>query len=384
MPSFFPTVCVDFDGVIHSYEKGWQEGAIYGHVVPGFFDWLESTRGKFKVVIYSSRSKTEEGIKSMAVWLSKQWDAWISAGGRMPVSVPVEVSYAHEKPAAFLTIDDRAFCFRGDWSEPALAPDAILAFRPWTACGEPGPRAHGWLFHNPDTGTEWSENHPVESGEVPDATDIRPATVEAVREELLDAWGELEITRAAPKRMALSGKNEKPSQLPGIPLSESSDRLDVKAIAHHIIRDVAELPGRTSPDDKPDLLLVTADELEGIICAAFDREEMGTPIQPCAEVDTVASIRDCVPLVRRVDMAAQVTVRDMQIARLTGALQKARDALVSVTEGRSEQYQARNGRWMSIQGEDGERCDIIHSDITTECEGALKVVRIALNEGVEG
>jgi hypothetical protein len=33
-----------------------------------------------------------------------------------------------------------------------------------------------------------------------------------------------------------------------------------------VIRDVAELPDRTSPDDEPDMMLVTADELKVIIC----------------------------------------------------------------------------------------------------------------------
>lgn len=36
-------------------------------------------------------------------------------------------------------------------------------------------------------------------------------------------------------------------------------------LADLIVRDVAELPDRTSPDDQPDMLLVTADELRGII-----------------------------------------------------------------------------------------------------------------------
>lgn len=35
---------------------------------------------------------------------------------------------------------------------------------------------HGYVYFNPDTGMEFSTNHPVESGEVDDAEDIRPAT----------------------------------------------------------------------------------------------------------------------------------------------------------------------------------------------------------------
>ncbi len=33
-----------------------------------------------------------------------------------------------------------------------------------------------------------------------------------------------------------------------------------------VLRDVAELPDRTSPDDEPDMMLVTADELKVILC----------------------------------------------------------------------------------------------------------------------
>ena len=34
----------------------------------------------------------------------------------------------------------------------------------------------GWIYHNDDTGLEWSDNHPIKSGEVPQAKNIRPCT----------------------------------------------------------------------------------------------------------------------------------------------------------------------------------------------------------------
>jgi hypothetical protein len=36
-------------------------------------------------------------------------------------------------------------------------------------------------------------------------------------------------------------------------------------IAEQVCRDVAELPDRTSPEDQPDMMLVTAEELAEII-----------------------------------------------------------------------------------------------------------------------
>lgn len=50
----------------------------------------------------------------------------------------------------------------------------------------------GYLFHNPDTGTEYSENDPIESGEVSDAENIREATLDELKSELFDAWKALE------------------------------------------------------------------------------------------------------------------------------------------------------------------------------------------------
>jgi hypothetical protein len=133
MTEFKPTICIDFDGVIHSYEKGWQDGSIYGEVVRGFFEWVERVRNDFKLVIYSSRSKTDEGVMAMSLWLHEKRNEWIKAGGsRHPVE-PLTFEFAHEKPAAWLTIDDRCIRFDGSWHNPLLEPEAMLRFKPWNA-----------------------------------------------------------------------------------------------------------------------------------------------------------------------------------------------------------------------------------------------------------
>ena len=119
MTDSLPILCVDFDGVIHSYEHGWKGGEIYGTVVPGFFEWLEEARKLFRVVVYSSRSANNAGIATMRTWLARQ------NGGDEPDGL----EYVFEKPPAFLTIDDRAICFTGDWK--ALPPAMLRQFKPW-------------------------------------------------------------------------------------------------------------------------------------------------------------------------------------------------------------------------------------------------------------
>lgn len=130
------TICIDFDGVIHDYMNGWKDGEIYGNVVLGFFEWAAVAKEHFNLVVYSSRSKTPEGIAAMREWMQKQMRAWYEADSEREQIKPwpiilADFSFSDVKPAAFLTIDDRAICFGGDWSDPGLSVEQIKAFRPW-------------------------------------------------------------------------------------------------------------------------------------------------------------------------------------------------------------------------------------------------------------
>ena len=131
-----PIICVDFDGVIHSYDKGWQDGEIYGNVVSGFFEWYYKIRDSFEVVIYSSRSKNDDGIYAMKTWMDKQHGQWsVDNGGARNEIFSVNLQFANEKPPAYLTIDDRAIRFNGDWQASELTVEAMKNYKPWNAKG---------------------------------------------------------------------------------------------------------------------------------------------------------------------------------------------------------------------------------------------------------
>lgn len=128
-----PIICVDFDGVIHSYNSGWQGAdVIPDPPVPGAIKWLEdhlpvpdelgmSEEYQGPIVqIYSSRSRQRGGIKAMKKWLIKHGlhKSYISDG---------ILEFPEKKPAAFLTIDDRAICFRGIFP----TTQEMMSFKPW-------------------------------------------------------------------------------------------------------------------------------------------------------------------------------------------------------------------------------------------------------------
>jgi hypothetical protein len=120
--SKLPILCIDFDGVIHRYSKGCQGGKIYDPPTEGFFDWAARAQKHFRLVIYSSRSNEDEGRLAMGQWLVDHLHKW---GGEV-----IAFEIAASKPPAWLTIDDRALTFTGDWLD--FPPERLLAFKPWT------------------------------------------------------------------------------------------------------------------------------------------------------------------------------------------------------------------------------------------------------------
>ncbi len=115
-------ICVDFDGVIHSYISGWQGIAvIQDKPVHGALPWLRNIQShpEYQVCIYSSRSKDEKGLAAMKDWMVKH--------GLSNKEVRA-FHWPTQKPAAWLTLDDRAICFRGTF--PSILE--MDSFQLWT------------------------------------------------------------------------------------------------------------------------------------------------------------------------------------------------------------------------------------------------------------
>lgn len=114
-----PILCLDFDGVIHSYTSGWKGvAAIPDPPVEGAFAFIEKATEHFSVAVYSSRSALPEGIEAMQRWFQEHG---------LPQKVYRELWFPCSKPAAFVTIDDRALTFTGVW--PSMI--ALQTFKPW-------------------------------------------------------------------------------------------------------------------------------------------------------------------------------------------------------------------------------------------------------------
>lgn len=135
MSKFDPILCLDFDGVLHSYKSGWVAAHfIPDPPVPGAFEFLHQAIQHFNVQIYSSRSHQDGGIPAMITWVEywarKELDNVepdYKANAVITAICNDKDAWPKAKPPAMLTIDDRALTFDGTW------PDVndLLKFKPW-------------------------------------------------------------------------------------------------------------------------------------------------------------------------------------------------------------------------------------------------------------
>ena len=110
------SIVFDFDGVIHKYSKGWQDGSIYDEPVAGIKEVINELHKTYDIYVVSTRARELSGQLEIERYLDKygiEYDCVTS------IKVP-----------AMVYIDDRAITFDPE-NIDQLVQD-IKEFEPWS------------------------------------------------------------------------------------------------------------------------------------------------------------------------------------------------------------------------------------------------------------
>lgn len=115
------TIAIDFDGVIHTYERGWADGSIYGDFMPGAFEALFKLMDRDAVFIHTTRP-----AKQVARWIDRtsgyqiecvtHMSPWPWQWRRTFWNTRGLLLVTNRKLPATVYIDDRAHRFE-DWEQ---------------------------------------------------------------------------------------------------------------------------------------------------------------------------------------------------------------------------------------------------------------------------
>jgi hypothetical protein len=113
-----PVICLDFDGVINSYESGYgphyKPTLIPDGPTEGAKEAIAKLRKRFRVIVHSSRCVYPEAREAIRLWLDEY-------------GIIVD-GIAENKPPAMIYLDDRGVQFKGDWGQ---ALKDIANFQHW-------------------------------------------------------------------------------------------------------------------------------------------------------------------------------------------------------------------------------------------------------------
>jgi hypothetical protein len=104
-------LCIDFDGVIHSYHLGFHDGTIYGHPIEGSLEAVRSLSKKYRIVIFTAKAKSDRPLINGKTGTELVWE-WLTAHGIADCIAEVTA----EKPRGFLYIDDNGYRFE-NWAD---------------------------------------------------------------------------------------------------------------------------------------------------------------------------------------------------------------------------------------------------------------------------
>ncbi len=120
-------IAIDFDGVLHGYSKGYQDGEIYDPPVPGTAEAMKKMKeqGHYLYIFTTRTNKIfkKKGDVKDEKYQENQIKEWMAK-----YDIPYDKIWTFGKPMADLFIDDRAINFAGNWDDTV---ETVTNFKTW-------------------------------------------------------------------------------------------------------------------------------------------------------------------------------------------------------------------------------------------------------------
>ncbi len=113
-------IAIDFDGVIHNFDKGWHDGTCYGEPLPGSLDAIMKLSKKYNIIIFTAKAKNNRPLVNgkTGTELVKEW---LEKYNVMQYIQDI----TSEKPRAKIYIDDNGYRFN-TWEKTLSDIEEIL------------------------------------------------------------------------------------------------------------------------------------------------------------------------------------------------------------------------------------------------------------------
>jgi len=104
-------IAIDFDGVVHTFDKGFFDGTCYGDPIPGSIEAIKRLSKNYNIIIFTAKAKPNRplvngktGTELVKEWLEKH------------DILDCVVDITSEKPRAKIYIDDNGYRFE-NWND---------------------------------------------------------------------------------------------------------------------------------------------------------------------------------------------------------------------------------------------------------------------------
>lgn len=104
-------IAIDFDGVIHNFDKGWYDGTCYGEPLPGALEAIRKLSESYTIIIFTAKAKPSRPLVNgkTGTQLVKEW-----LEGHDVMKYVSEIT--SEKPRSQIYIDDKGYHFQ-NWED---------------------------------------------------------------------------------------------------------------------------------------------------------------------------------------------------------------------------------------------------------------------------